>query len=76
MLPGPGWAPGCSKGNAGPWKGSCSGVWVTVGQQRAGGEGRGRLGFWSQLCLPVTLTDLGLYFCLQVGGKNACWEER
>lgn len=58
---------GASKGMLGPGEalGRCYGVWVTVGQQGAGGEGRGRLGFRSQLCLSVTLMELlGLYFCL------------
>lgn len=41
------------------------GVWVTGGHQGAGGEGRRKLGFWSQQCLSVTLLELrGLYFCL------------
>lgn len=53
MLPRPGWTL------------ERLGVWVTGGQWGAGGEGRRKLGFWSQLCLFVTLMELvGLYVCL------------
>lgn len=62
MLPRPGRTGNLEKGMRGP---GTAGVRVTVGQQGAGGDSRGRLGFWSQLCLSVTLTELlALDFCL------------